>query len=270
MPDAFESLRIGRNAMAPRTDFAAQLRSRIRGELGMTTTTTPTTVRDLYYATLAVDGDVERATRFFGELFGWRARPGHVQDGHTYVNIEAHVSMGINDDVDGPHVWFNAPDLDDAMAAVVRAGGTAERHESGDWADCVDDQGVHFGLSVPVHAEVLPLGEIPAGNIGYVTLDVPDEAKGRRFYGEVLGWRFDGGLSNPGFVTVPMGLAAGPGIEPGHTIYVKVDDAAATVERIRSLGGTAGTLDESPSGITVACTDDQGTRFALWQPAPGY
>jgi len=41
--------------------------------------TTTTTVRDLYYATLTVRGDVERAARFFHALFGWQARPAHVE-----------------------------------------------------------------------------------------------------------------------------------------------------------------------------------------------
>ena len=266
MPDAFESLRIGRNAMTPSADFAGRLLGRIREELGKTTTTT---VRDLYYATLAVRGDVERATRFFRELFGWEPIEPNVQNGHTYVNLRTStVAMVINDDLDTPHVWFHAPDLDEAMAAVARAGGRAELHESGDYAVCVDDQGAAFGLSRPNHGAVVPLGEIPAGNIGYVTMNVPDEARGRRFYGEVLGWRFDGGLSNPGFTTVPLGLATG--VEPGHWLFVKVDDAAAMAERVRALGGTAGTLDESPSGINVECADDQGTQFFLWQPAPGY
>ena len=65
-------------------------------------TTTTTGVRDLYYATLEVDGDVARSVRFFASLFGWEAREPHVEGGHTYVNIATTVAMGINDDAEDP------------------------------------------------------------------------------------------------------------------------------------------------------------------------
>jgi predicted enzyme related to lactoylglutathione lyase len=175
--------------------------------------------------------------------------------------------MGMND-ADETSIYFVADDLDAAVAAVRDAGGTAEIAESGDWAECTDDQGVRFGLSQPSHGPVGPYERIEPGNIGYITLNVPDADRGRRFYGAVLGWTFDGGLANPGFTTVPAGLATG--VEPGHWLFIKVADAAAIAERVRALGGTAGEPDRSPSGISVACTDDQGFRFNLWQPAEGY
>lgn len=267
MPDAFESLRIGRNAMTPPTDFAERLLGRIRQELGMTTTTTG--VRDLYYATLTVR-DLDRGLRFFGELFGWQPTgEGHDRGETRYVSLQTTPPMGINNAVGTTNVHFVADDLEDAVAAVRAAGGTAEIDEGGEWATCADDQGVRFGLSRQSHGPVERLERIAPGNIGYVTLDVPDGERGRRFYGAVLGWRYEGGLANPGYTSVPMGLAEGAAA-PGHTLYIKVADAAATAARVRELGGTAGSLDESPSGITVVCTDDQGTRFALWQPASGY
>jgi predicted enzyme related to lactoylglutathione lyase len=266
VPDAFESLRIGRNAMEPPTDFAERLLGRVRMELGMTTTTT---LRDLYYSTLTV-GDLDRGLRFFGELFGWQPTgEGHDRGGVQYVSLATNPPMGINNDVGTANVHFVADDLDAAAEAVRAAGGTAEIADGGEWAICTDDQGVQFGLTKQSHGPVGPLERIEPGNVGYVTIDVPDGRRGRTFYASVLGWRYDGGLANPGFETVPMGLAEGAPA-PGTTLYVKVTDAAATAERVRELGGTAGTLDESPSGVTVACTDDQGTRFALWQPASGY
>lgn len=266
MPDAFDDLRIGRNAMTPPNDFAERLLGRIREELGMPTTTA---VRDLYYSSLAVR-DVERGLRFFGELFGWQPTGDPTVRGDvTYYSLATEPPMGLNDATGDPHINFVADDLEAACAAVREAGGTAEIAETGDWAVCTDDQGVVFGLSKQSHGAVGPYDRIEPGNVGYVTIDVPDGRRGRRFYESVLGWRYDGGLANPGFTTVPMGLAEGAP-EPGHTLFVKVADAAATAARVRELGGTAGSLDDSPSGITVACADDQGTRFALWQPAPSY
>ena len=236
-----------------------------------TTTTTDTGVRDLYYPTFSVR-DVDRALRFYGALFGWTEKGERFRAGDTsHADLATAVPFGIHDrgEPGTTELTFAADDLDDALAAVVDAGGSYELDESGEHAVCLDDQGVRFGLMKTTHRPVSPIGRIPFDTVGYVTIDVPDGARGRRFYAAVLGWQYEGGLANPGFTTVPMGLAEGA-TEPGHTIFVKVADAAATAERVRALGGTAGTLDESPSGITVACTDDQGTRFALWQPAPGY
>jgi predicted enzyme related to lactoylglutathione lyase len=266
VPDAFDDLRIGRNAMTPPHDFAERLLGQIRQELGMSTTTA---VRDLYYSSLTVR-DVGRGLRFFGELFGWQPTgDATVRGDATYYSLATEPPMGLNDATDTANLNFVADDLEAACDAVRAAGGTAEIVESGEWAVCTDDQGVTFGLSKQSHGVVGPYADIAPGNVGYVTIDVPDGRRGRRFYETVLGWRYDGGLANPGFTTVPMGLAEGAS-QPGHTLFVKVADAAATADRVRALGGTAGTLDESPSGITVACTDDQGTRFGLWQPAEGY
>lgn len=269
MPDAFDALRIGRNAMPPLGDFAEGLLGQIREELGMTTTTTTTTtLRELYYTTITV-GDLDRALTFFQRLFGWEGHRTHVVGDKRYVNIEAGVSMGINDDPDTVNLWFVADDLDDAVAKVRELGGAVEPQPGeDDYVICVDDQGVRFGLGKQTHGPVAPIGEIPNDNICYITINVPDEPRGRRFYGDLLGWRFEGGLANPGFVTVPMGLAGGSG--PGHTIFVKVADVGAKAAEIRALGGSTGVPQQWPSGVGIECTDDQGTLFWITTPAPGY
>ena len=53
-------------------------------------------------------------------------------------------------------------------------------------------------------------------------------------------------------------------------MWFKVSDIRAAVARVRDLGGHADQPQESPSGWSAACRDDQGTLFNLWQPAPGY
>jgi predicted enzyme related to lactoylglutathione lyase len=264
VPDAFDALRIGRNTMTPPDDFAERLLGRIREELGMGTTTT-TGLRELYYTTISVP-DVPRAQRFFGALFGWEFAASHRELEHEYANIRTTVPMGMNDDPDTANLWFVADDLDDAVATVRELGG-AVVSVSGDFAVCTDDQGVRFGLSRPAHGPVTPIGTIPEGNPSYITIQVPDVGRGRRFYGELLGWRFDGGLANPGFTTVPMGL--GEGVE-GRQLYIKVADPDAKAAEVLALGGTTGERQEWKSGLGIECTDDQGTRFWLYKPAPGY
>ena len=263
MPDAFDSLRIGRNAMTPPDDFAERLLGQIREELGMTTTTT---LRELYYTTITV-GDLDRALTFFNRLFGWTYAESHVVGERRYFKVDTTVGLGINDDPDTVNLWFVADDLDDAIAKVVEMGGTAALDPEGEYAICTDDQGVRFGLGKQTRGPVAPIDVIPEGNPAYITIEVPDEARGRRFYREVLGWRFDGGLANPGFITVPMGLG---GATPGRQLFLKVSDPDAKAVEVRDLGGTAGEKQTWPSGEGIECTDDQGTAFWLYKPAPGY
>ena len=53
-------------------------------------------------------------------------------------------------------------------------------------------------------------------------------------------------------------------------IWFRVDDIRAAAARVQELGGEASEPSESASGWHCDCRDDQGTRFSLWQPAPGY
>jgi predicted enzyme related to lactoylglutathione lyase len=95
-------------------------------------------------------GDVARAQRFFGGLLGWRfAGPdqGHIE------NISAPPG-GLNADTADTSVrlWFVVDDIHAAVARVRELGGTAGEpidYPSGISADCTDDQGTVFSLSVP-------------------------------------------------------------------------------------------------------------------------
>ncbi|HRE01393.1 MAG TPA: VOC family protein [Ilumatobacteraceae bacterium] len=104
---------------------------------------------DLYYFTLPV-ADLPKAQTFFGAVLGWRfAAPdqGHVE------NISAPPG-GVNDrgDDTGARLWFVVDDIHTAIDRVLAAGGTADEpilYDSGWSADCTDDQGTIFSLSVP-------------------------------------------------------------------------------------------------------------------------
>lgn len=109
---------------------------------------------------------------------------------------------------------------------------------------------------------------------GYLVLHTDDLARAGAFYGALFGWVVgSGSVDGGGHVentTFPLGFAP-----PGEnalvtTVYFRVDDlehyAAATV----ALGGRVLSRSEYPSGANAACEDDQGRRFDLWKPAPGY
>ncbi len=106
---------------------------------------------DLYYFTLPVH-DLARAQIFFGAVLGWQfPDPDH---GHV-ANISA--PPGAVSVVEAPastraQLWFVVDDIHVAVARVRELGGHADDpvlYDSGWSADCVDDQGTTFSLSVP-------------------------------------------------------------------------------------------------------------------------
>lgn len=100
------------------------------------------------------------------------------------------------------------------------------------------------------------------GDVGYITMVVPDRDRACEFYGTLLGWEFDGD-SDPLNVRPMIGIASGP--ESVQLCY-KVDDVHASAGQVRKLGGTAGEVETKPYGLIMECSDDQGVRFQLWQP----
>jgi predicted enzyme related to lactoylglutathione lyase len=68
----------------------------------------------------------------------------------------------------------------------------------------------------------------------------------------------------------PMGGMLGGQSEADVSLSFRVADIHATVARIRELGGQVLQIDERGSGATASCIDDQGLRFDLYQPAPGF
>jgi PhnB protein len=102
---------------------------------------------DLYYFTLPTT-DLPRAKAFFGAVLGWQFDD--VESGHA-SNISAppgglHVGQTTYD------LWFAVPDIHVAVAQVRELGGTSTEpvlYDSGWAAECTDDQGTRFCLSVP-------------------------------------------------------------------------------------------------------------------------
>jgi predicted enzyme related to lactoylglutathione lyase len=93
--------------------------------------------------------DRDTAKAFYGGLFGWELTgPGQADT--------AGLSIGFHggDPAAQFEVFFAVDDLDASLNRVRELGGHAhgEIHESpgfGRWAECVDDQGVRFGLKQP-------------------------------------------------------------------------------------------------------------------------
>jgi predicted enzyme related to lactoylglutathione lyase len=110
------------------------------------------------------------------------------------------------------------------------------------------------------------------GDIGYVSLWVPDLDRAETFFGAVLGWSFDPGSSEQGRqvagVTLHHGLGGGYERSTLFLCYL-VDDVDAAVARVRAAGGEADAPTEAPYGRVANCVDDQGTPFAVFLPPGG-
>ena len=53
-------------------------------------------------------------------------------------------------------------------------------------------------------------------------------------------------------------------------LYFRVDDIDAAAARVRELGGEVLSVANYESGGNAECVDDQGLRFDLFRPRPGY
>lgn len=233
-----------------------------------------------------VVNDARRAIEWYTKVFGAELR------GETYIMDDGsigHAELAIGDGVvmladeaSGGDVPVQAPqqgakhshslhvtvDDVDATIDVARAEGADIEREPvdepyGRVAVLIDPFGHRWAPNQP------PAGysRLRQGDIGYITLGVPDGEKASTFYGDVLGWAFEPGSVPDGWqvsdVRPMIGIAGG---SSGTDLCYQVDDVHAGVERVRKNGGTAGDIERKPYGLMADCVDNQGIRFQLWQP----
>lgn len=117
---------------------------------------------------------------------------------------------------------------------------------------------------------VRPETEASGGDLAYFELGVADTRRAQEFFGNVLGWRFAGGISADGYHVQtpdgPPGGLRGEEISPGMRVFIRVPDLDLTTARIRELGGSVDAVEDGPGGRRAHCRDDQGTRFSLVEP----
>lgn len=109
--------------------------------------------------------------------------------------------------------------------------------------------------------------------LGYFTIGVVDVPRAAKFYGALFGWAFDEPIeeayAHVNNTKLPFGLNKAAPADLS-SFYFRVPDIEAMRAKVSALGGAAGDTTRSPSGLGSLCTDDQGTKFSLWQPAEGY
>jgi uncharacterized protein len=108
-----------------------------------------------------------------------------------------------------------------------------------------------------------------AGEPSHFELGVPDAARAKAFYGELLGWSFTPTTGENAWIETP-GVRGGvhDGDDAANVVvYFKVRDIDDAVRQVRALGGTADEPGPAETGGRFAsCHDDQGVAFGLHQP----
>jgi uncharacterized glyoxalase superfamily protein PhnB len=142
----------------------------------------------------------------------------------------------------------------------------------------VDPYGHRWNVGTPVYDEAAMASRRGPSEPYYMTLSSADVDRAAAFYGAVLGWEFhaqDHGGQHVVNTNMPIGLRATQNpygnTDPGEIqMWFTARDFDDAVERVRAAGGTVVELNAYDSGREAVCDDDQGVRFKLSEPAPGY
>ncbi len=170
---------------------------------------------------------------------------------------------------------LNVADVDARVAAATAHGGRLTREVSEAYgsrnATIVDPFGHRWMLQQPL--TTVPAGEAPSlpwhqGDVGYVSLNVPDVARAAAFYSAVLGWTYEQRSAEAHQVegqSMHIGIFQVQGPPDLFCAYA-VGDVDAAIQRVRAAGGTAGAPTQEPWGRSADCVDSQGKRFAVFAP----
>lgn len=243
---------------------------------------------------LAVD-DARRAIDWYVEVFDGQQRgePIVMPDGrigHAEIAIGDSVLMLADEHPElgllGPtarggvtqSILVEVPDVDETVRRAVQHGGVLTRavadYDYGRNGVANDPFGHRWIISSPPPAPTRAEPSEPSvrqpgpGDVGYVTIAVPDDDAAKRFYGSVLGWQFSPGSVDRGWQIVdrtpPAGIGGGAQ-QPEVQLCYLVPDVDAAVRRVRAQGGQAAEPTLAPYGRIAACVDNQGMHFQLLQ-----
>jgi uncharacterized glyoxalase superfamily protein PhnB len=275
MTDPFSQLRRPVERIDPDPRFAAELRARLARALVQTPTGGPAMTQLIPYLSVR---DARAAIDWYTDAFGARlVGDPYVMDddriGHAALEIgdamlflaDEHPELGLTGPREGAvsvSLHLSVADVDGAVERARGLGATVERPPTdapyGRTGVVVDPYGHRWMLQARHAAPAEARPPVRPGDAVYLTLQVPDGARARDFYGAVLGgWQVEG--------PVPMVGIGGGSDEPGMVPMYAVDDLEVAVAAVRTAGGQAGEIERQPYGLTAHCRDDQGLPFYLGQ-----
>ena len=243
--------------------------------------------------------DVAAATRFYGELFGWRfagpeANPGTPEAEYFVARLRDRDAAGIGraPEPGMPAAWntyIAVDDLDGVLAAAAGAGGEAltppvDASPAGSLAVLQDPAGAAIGVwRAETRAGAQVVNEPSAWAMS--RLQTADTPRAREFYGAVFGWEFDDLAMGddtftlcrrPGYVggeprqPVPRDSVAVmlAGEDPGAPAQWLVDfwvaDADGAAERAPLFGGSVVTPPfDIPGFRSAVLADPAGAAFSI-------
>ena len=109
---------------------------------------------------------------------------------------------------------------------------------------------------------------IQHGDIGYVSVWVPDAGRAAAFYHHVLGWSYAPAAHQVTNTSLPVGIVATSG-EPTLFCCYAVTDVQAARRSIAEAGGTSGEVRRTDYGTILDATDPLGVAFAVYEPPGG-
>ncbi|MHA5051389.1 VOC family protein [Streptomyces sp. SD15] len=241
--------------------------------------------------------DIEGATSFYGDLFGWRFQSaGPDAGGYGFFQLAGKTAAGgmQTTEEQGPPSWtvyFQSPDADATAKAAEQAGGSVivqpmDVMGKGHMAILGDEAGVPFGIWQPGQTKGIEVAGDP-GSLCWVELYTADEPAAAAFYNSVFGWAtsampFPGGTYtciNPAGTEdtdmfggiVPLADAPTETESGAYWLpYFEVTDTDATVSKAQELGGTVRmpATDLEGVGRMAKLADPYGARFAVIKSAP--
>ncbi|EGD53911.1 VOC family protein [Gordonia neofelifaecis] len=245
--------------------------------------------------------DVDRASDFYGRLFGWTTEDPSPDFG-GYRNFVANGSRvaGLmpmpGSETSPTNVWavyFRSDDAAATSEAVTAAGGTVivppmPVGDMGTMAVYIDPAGGAFGVWQPsTHPGFVERGE-PGTPYWFDEMSMDYDASAA-FYPKVFDWQLeeisnaDGGPGRYAQVLVDSGAgregtagimdAAGM-LGEGHPsfwqAYVTVEDVAATLAQVVELGGEIlMPADDTPYGVLASFKDPMGAAICIATPPAG-
>jgi uncharacterized glyoxalase superfamily protein PhnB len=302
--DPFEMLREPIAPVAPRRSFVTELRRRIAGQLGLVPQEasvpevreyTPARLHSLtpYLSCLDAAAAIEWYQSVFDAvLLGDPIIMDDGRVGHAELRVGDSVFMLAGEYPEENHLspetlggssaafQLYVPDANETYERAVANGATGLRPLAENYGALQgtlrDPFGHRWFICTALQADDVPVEDSPGrrfGDVGYITLAVPDGARARRFYEALFGWTLETGHEPESFhissITPPSGIH-GLQSEPGVRLFFRVDDIETTAARVRELGGAVLTVVDYESGGNAECVDDQGLRFDLFRPKPGY
>ncbi|KUH84709.1 VOC family protein [Mycobacterium sp. IS-1556] len=166
-------------------------------------------------------------------------------------------------------LMLEVADTDRALARARERGATVQQDvgeaHGARSATIVDPFGHRWMLSGPLTGSAVP---IQHGDVGYVSVWVPDAERAAAFYGHVLGWSYDPATHQVTNTDQRIGIYSVASAQ-GMLCCYAVTDLDGARQSIVDGGGVVGQTQEFDFGTVLDATDPAGAALAVFRPAPG-